>query len=154
MNIPSMHAGLEHDCIQAIYHQLTELEQFSSELKHLLDRHAETLAQEGLLSRVERLERWTDCYARGLKAAASMAEAGPAWLGELRGRLRLAVEELQRLEDEGGCPAGREQAVQAEEFLKAARRLDRIIPAIERIVEPAVPDHVHDMHELREYEPQ
>ena len=117
----------------AISQQLAEAEELTNELKRLLVRYESALEHEGIRDQIEILERWMESYRRGLSAAHKIAENGPAWLTELREKLKFAADELQRLEGEGGNPATKEQSAQAEDFLKASRRIENVIPSIEQI---------------------
>lgn len=110
--------------------QLTEAEALTNELKRILVRSEQALAQEGIRDQVETLERWMESYRRGLSAANKMSTAGAELLGTIRNRLHLATEELQRLEGEGGNPATSDQSVQMDELVGAMRRIDRMIPDI------------------------
>lgn len=122
-----------HGCVGMLQDQLSSVEELTNELKRLLVRHEAALDEEGIRQQVETLERWMESYRRGLAAAAKVSEHGPCWLNELKNRLQLAADELHRLEAEGGNPPSRDQAAQAEEFLKASRRIDKVLPAFEQI---------------------
>lgn len=124
-----------------LYQQLAEAEELTNELKRLLVRYESALEQEGIRQQVETLERWMESYRRGLNAARKLSENGMPLLTEMRERLKLAADELQRLEGEGGNPATKEQAAQAEEFLKASRRIDQVLPNIEHIFSNADTEH-------------
>jgi len=113
--------------------QLSEAEELTNQLKRLLVRYESALEQEGIRQQVETLERWMESYRRGLAAARKITENGASLLTQMRQRLKLAAEELQRLEGEGGNPASKEQAIEAEEFLKASRNIDQVLPNIEHI---------------------
>lgn len=114
--------------------QLEEAEGLTNELKRLLVRYENALEHEGIRHQVEILERWMESYRRGLSAAQKISESGTTLLIELREKLKLAAEELQRLEGEGGSPLTKEQINQTEEFLKASRRIDQVIPNVEHIL--------------------
>lgn len=116
--------------------QLCEAEQLTNDLKRLLVKYENALEQEGIRGEVETLERWMESYRRGLSAARKISEKGTHWLTELRERLKLAAEELQRLENEGGNPLDKSQAVQAEEYLRASLRIDKVIPNMESMFHP------------------
>lgn len=113
--------------------QLCEAEQLTNELKRLLVKYEHALEQEGIREQVETLERWMESYRRGLSAARKISEKGTDWLTSLRERLKLAAEELNRLEGEGGNPPDKNQAVQAEEYLRASLKIDKVIPNMENI---------------------
>jgi hypothetical protein len=117
----------------AIQQQMSDAEDLTNELKRLLVKYEPALQEEGIRKQVETLERWMEAYRHGLSAARKISENGTSWLTELRNRLKLAADELQRIESEGGNPATGEQASQAEEFLKASRRIDKVIPNIEHM---------------------
>lgn len=113
--------------------QLFEAEQLTNDLKRLLVKYENALEQEGIRQQVETLERWMESYRRGLSAARKISEKGTTWLTELKDRLKLAAEEINRLEGEGGNPLDKNQAVQAEEYLRASLRIDKVIPSMENI---------------------
>lgn len=122
----------EESC-SALNQQFAEAEELTNELKRLLVRNESTLEHEGLKEQVETLERWMESYRRGLSAARKISENGASLLTQMRDKLKLAADELHRLENEGGNPPSKEQAAQAEDFLKASRRIDRVLPNIEHI---------------------
>lgn len=113
--------------------QLEEVEELTNELKRLLVKHERTLDEEGIRKEVECLERWMESYRRGLAAAHKISETGTGWLGTLRDKLKLAADEMQRIEGEGGAPASREQAEKTEDLVKAVRRIEKVIPSIEQM---------------------
>lgn len=127
---------------ETIRQQLAEAEELTNELKRLLVRYESTLEHQGTREQVETLERWMESYRHGLSAARKISENGPQWLTELRENLKLAADELQRLEGEGGNPATKEQAAQAEELLKASLRIEKVIPNLEHIF-CAEPENEH-----------
>lgn len=112
---------------------LEEVEHLANEMKRLLVRHEFALEHEGIRHQMETLERWMESYRRGLAAANKLSANGATWLGELRDQLKFAADEILRLEGEGGNPATGEQAVQAEELIKAVRRIDKVLPNIEHM---------------------
>jgi hypothetical protein len=124
------------DTVNPITQQIAEVEELTNDLKRLLVKYENALEQEGIRHQVETLERWMESYRHGLSAARKISQNGTSWLTELRARLKLAADELQRLEGEGGNPASKEQTAQAEDFLKASRRIDQVIPNIESIFCP------------------
>ena len=145
----SEHAPLPTDTVSqqneesrvVLNQQFSEAEELTNELKRLLVHYESALEQEGIREQVETLKRWMESYRRGLSAAQKISENGASLLTEMRQRLKLAADELQRLENEGGNPANKEQTVQAEEFLKASRRIDHVLPNIEHIFSAAEPIH-------------
>jgi hypothetical protein len=121
--------NIDHGALQ----KLQEVENLTNDLKRLLVQHEITLDEEGIRHEVEMLERWMESYRRGLAAANKISESGVSWLSQLRDHLKMAAEERQRLEGEGGNPATKEQIQRTEELLAAANRIDRAIPDIEQI---------------------
>ena len=126
--------------LSALEQQLQEVEELTFKLKKLLVKNEDTLDQEGIRQQIETLERWTESYRRGLKAANNISQTGITWLEELRDKLKLSADEILRLEDEGGNPVTQEQSEKADALLKATRSLDKVIPAMEGIFKPAETD--------------
>ena len=116
--------------------QLVEVEELTFKLKKLMVKYEDTLAEEGIRKQIETLERWTESYRRGLKAAKNISDTGLTWLGELRNHLKLSADEILRFEEEGGNPITPEQAAKADALLKATRSLDKVIPIMENIFTP------------------
>ncbi len=112
---------------------LHEVESLTNDLMKLLVKNADTLRHEGIREPVEALERWVESYRRGLRAAQKLLENAPELLTEVRSRLTIASDELTRLESEGGNPPSKEEAERVDDINKALRRIDRIMPAIEKI---------------------
>jgi hypothetical protein len=73
-----------------------------------------------------------ESYRRGLSAAQKISDNGKEMLQKTRDQLKLVLEEMLRLEDEGGNPASKEQAAQVEQLASAVRRIDKLIPTIEQ----------------------
>jgi uncharacterized protein (DUF3084 family) len=116
--------------------QLTEVETLIHTLKRTLVHNEEALEHEGIRSDMERLERWLESYRHGLSAATKLATAGNEMMRNIRDRLKLAVEEMHRLEGEGGNPASKSQALEVEQLVAAERQLDALIPSIEQMFRP------------------
>lgn len=112
---------------------LESAEELTNELKRLLVKHEHTLDEEGIRREVEILERWMESYRRGLAAANKISETGTSWLTTLRDRLKLAADEIQRLEGEGGPAPSKEQMAKTEDLLKAVRRIEKVMPNLEHL---------------------
>jgi len=97
------------------------------ELDRLLARYKPALKQEGIDRQVENLKRWLESNRNDFGADRQISETGNAWLVDLRDGLKLAAEERQRLEGEGGIPANKEQAEENEELLRVLRRIEHIL---------------------------
>ena len=113
--------------------ELRDVEALTNELKRLLVRHEKTLNEEGIRREVEVLERWLESCRRGLAAADKISGTGMEWLTHIRNHLKLAAEELHRLESEGGNPPSKEQAEKTEELIRAVGRIDKLMPDFEQI---------------------
>jgi hypothetical protein len=126
---------------------LAGAEELTHQLKKLLVRSEPALERsETAKAQIERLERWMESYRRGQSAACKIAENGSSLLHEARDQLRLSLEELQRLESEGGPPATKEQVQQADDLAHAIRRIDKLLPTLEHAF------HCSEAHE-HELEP-
>lgn len=115
---------------------IDEAHQLTHEMKRLIVHCETALDQEGIRHQAETLERWMESYRRGLTAACKLSENGPAFLKEMRDKILLALDELSRLEDEGGAPATQEQLEQVEEFHAALRTIDSLIASLEQTALP------------------
>lgn len=113
--------------------EMADVEGLIRELKQLLVRHESALNEEGIRQEVEILERWVESYRRGLAAANKIAKTGIEWLPTLRDRLKMATDEMQRLEGEGGNPASKEQMQKTEDLLNAAKRIDEVLPTFRQM---------------------
>ncbi len=119
------------DSPTALAKQMEEVEAVVRELQKLLVRHELRLDAEGVRERLLTLERWAETFRRGLKAAGKISEMGPQWLREAQDKLRLAADELQRMDDESPAESSTDNAKKAEEYLRATRRIDKLIPAVD-----------------------
>ncbi len=126
-------ADNEHDHVTQFEKQLAEVEVIAHEMRHLLVRSEAALENEGIRQDMETLERWIESYRRGLSAAKKLATSGAEILGNIKNRLKLAVEEQYRLEGESPNAATKNQAAAIEDLVKASRRLERMIPTIEQM---------------------
>lgn len=113
--------------------QLHKVEALVNELKHLLECNDTVFDDEIIGRQMQILETWMECYHSGIIATATFHETSTALLTDLRGRLKLAAEELQRLEGEGGNPASKEQVEKNEGLNKAIRRSEKLISNIEEL---------------------
>lgn len=112
--------------------ELNEAEELGNSLRRLLIKSEKELVTGDARDHVERLERWVESYRRGLSAAQKISDNGMDMLKKTRDQLALALEELLRLEDEGGNPASKDQSKQVEELTAAVRRIDKLMPVIEK----------------------
>ena len=124
--------------------KLQEVEDLTNSLRRLLVQNEIALDEEGIRREVETLEHWMESYRRGLTAANKISETGVEWLSKLRDRLKLAAEERQRIEGEGGNPASLEQTKKTEELFEAARRIDKAIPDLEQMFVHTTPQEEHE----------
>lgn len=114
-------------------HQLRRVETLTGELKQLLERNNSVFDDEIIHRQISLLEHWMDCYHRGLVTADTFSGASVALVSDLQTRLKLAEEEIQRLEDEGGATANKEQIEENEALLQAIRRSEKLITSIETL---------------------
>lgn len=119
-------------------HQLEEAEALVHEFRKLLVRHETSLDSEGVRDHLEKLERWAESYRHGLEAAEKISEKGPVWLRDAQERLKLAADELQRMDAESPATGPEEEQARAESFLRAKRRLEALVPAVEQAVPAAI----------------
>jgi len=111
--------------------QKNEAEALMHEVRRLLVHSEKALEQECVKEQAETLERWLESYRRGLSAAQKLSENSSEFLLDMRERLRLALEEMQRLEDEGGgTPATPEQKRRMEDLSRAIGRIDHLVSSI------------------------
>lgn len=110
---------------------ISEVETIMGEVRRLLVHSENTLDKEGVKFQAETLERWLESYRRGLSAAEKLSKNSETFLHEIRERLKLALEEIQRLDDEGGAtPATREQKQRVEDLTRAIGRVDHLISSL------------------------
>jgi len=123
--------------------EMNEAEELCISLKRLLVRSEKELVSGDARAHVEKLERWVESYRRGLSAAQKISDNGTDILKKTRDQLVLSLEELSRIEDEGGNPASREQGAELEELTAAIRRIDSLIPVVEQSFQtaPSQPEH-------------
>jgi lysyl-tRNA synthetase class I len=117
--------------------ELKNVEEMTNELKRLLVKNEKALDEHDTRHEVEVIERWMESYRRGLSAAHKLSETGTTWLVDLRDKLKLAADELIRLEGEGGNPSNKEQVERTEELLNAVRRIDKVLPEMQHMFNPA-----------------
>lgn len=117
--------------------EITEAEALAHELKRILVRSEQALAKGDARDTVEKLERWIESYRRGLAAAQKIADNGAEMLQKTRDQLHLALEELQRLEDEGGNTPTTDHANDCEDLAKAIKRIDQLMPVVEQSFQAA-----------------
>ena len=111
--------------------ELSEAEALGNDLKRILVRSENALVHGDARDNVEKLERWIESYRRGLSAAQKISDNGSEMLKKTRDQLKLSLDELLRLEDEGGNPPTKEHANDSEELSSAIRRIDKLMPVVE-----------------------
>lgn len=111
--------------------ELSDAEALGNDLKRILVRSEGALLHGDAKANVEQLERWIESYRRGLTAAHKISVNGIEMLNKTRDQLKLSLDELLRLEDEGGNPPTRDRAGDSEEIASAIRRIERLIPTVE-----------------------
>ena len=109
---------------------ISEAETLVHEVRRLLVYSESAMDDDSVKIRAETLERWLESYRRGLSAAQKISRNSESFLQEMRNRLKLSLEEMQRLDDEGGSPATAEQKQRMDELAKAIRRIDHLTTAL------------------------
>jgi hypothetical protein len=113
--------------------ELEEAETLANDLKQILIRFEQELVNGDAREDVEKLELWVESYLKGLRAAQMISTDGAEMMHKIRDQLKLALEERQRLEDDGGNPPpNTEQEAQLEEFTRAIKRIERLTPTVEQ----------------------
>jgi hypothetical protein len=99
---------------------------------HQLFTHSEqTLAKEGVLDQLIKFEDWLGASNRNRGAAYRVANDGLACLHKTRNCLSQRVDDLIRLEGEGGLPATPAQEAEIAELSHTVKRIDHMIDLIE-----------------------
>jgi hypothetical protein len=109
---------------------MQEAETLMHEVRRLLVHSEGALSEEGVKDQAQTLERWLESYRRGLSAAQKLSQNSDSFLQQMRDRLKLSLEELQRLDDEGGTPATREQRQRMEDLTRTLGRIDHLIASL------------------------
>ena len=107
---------------------IAEAESLVQEIHHLLVHSETALDDENAKTDAETLERWLESYLRGMSAAEKITKNSDVLLNDIRKRLALALEEMQRLDDEGnGAPVPKEQKQRQDAVSRAIKHIDRLI---------------------------
>ena len=107
--------------------KLHELTTLVAEIKRLLVRHDTPLQDADVSREMQSLEEWLEQERKGPAPAGSISLGALAWLESLRNRVKMAAEEAQRFESEGGTIPTGEQAQRIENLVKTMQRIDVII---------------------------
>lgn len=124
--------------------EISEAEALGNDLKRILVRSENALFTGDARDNVEKLERWIESYRRGLSAAQKISDNGSEMLHKTRDQLILALDELLRLEDEGGNPPTKDHANDTEDLSTAIRRIDRLMPVVEQSFQSSTPANEND----------
>jgi hypothetical protein len=91
----------------ALHENKPLLETLSVELAELRERYSRHIAEESLQKDIDQLKRWIDACSeeQSESALVYLQEHGPRMIENIRAKLKLAAEELQRIDEES--PAGR-----------------------------------------------
>ncbi len=106
--------------------KMDEAENLMEEARHLLVNSMGALNGEGIRDEALALERWLESYRRGISAAQKLSKSGPELLEDMSVRMRHALEELHRFEEEGGNSATKSQQAQIEEINKALCAIQKL----------------------------
>jgi hypothetical protein len=106
-------------------------EHCSDDIKKLLEKSEHTLEKEGVLAQIIKLGDWIEASSKNQAAAHKVAKDGLTCLREMRERLNQRVDDLIRLEGEGGLPATPAQELEIAELTRAVKRIDHMIGLIE-----------------------
>lgn len=120
------------DTVMVCLPELQEAEALANDLRRILVRSEKALIQGEARETMERLEHWIESYRRGLSAARKLSENGKDMLQQTRSKLQLSLEELLRLEDEGGNAPTQQHVEQCDELTHAIRRIDQLMPIVEQ----------------------
>lgn len=101
------------------------------DIQHLFEQSGRTLAKEGVLDQILKLEDWIETSNRNRAAAHKVANDGLTCLHAMRDRLSQRADDLMRLEGEGGLPATPAQEAEISELHHTVKRIDHMIGLIE-----------------------
>lgn len=116
----------DNDDVDGLPSKLEEAEALTEEARQLLVHCEGALKGEGVREEALAVERWLESYRRGISAARKLSKAGPELLEDMNMRLRQALEELHRYEEEGGNPATKTQQVRIEELTHAMHAIHQL----------------------------
>jgi len=111
---------------------LEEAGKLVAEIDKLLNNYKPLVDLDGTEEQLQHLKELSETYRAGVEAADRLGREGSACVADLRDRTKLAAEEMQRLADDGGPPPTKQQEAEIEILTKAARKLDKIAPVLER----------------------
>lgn len=91
------------------------------------------MLKEGTSQNPETTERCLESYCSSLVTAYEILENGMDFLKEMRIRTNLALDELTRMESEGGSYENTRQIMQTGELNRALRKIDLLIDSFENM---------------------
>lgn len=94
---------------------------------------------EGVRQALETLERWSELYRHGLKAAGNISGCGEEWLHEAHQRLDLTASALRKLDVKSEKLATKARTDKAKNLLKAIDQIEDIIIPIAERIRPSLP---------------
>lgn len=110
---------------------IADVENLLQEVHSLLVHSENPLNEDDAKSQAETLEQWLESFRRGLSAAEKIINNSEVLLNEVRKRLTLALEEIQRWDDEGnGVPIPKVQKQRMDAISRAIERIDHLIGSI------------------------
>lgn len=114
-------------------HDLDEVKQRINETSRLFYNCETAMLKEGISQKSEILERSLESYCGSLVTAYEILENGMEFLKEMRNRVNLALDELTRMEAEGGKTSNSRQIEQITELSRALRKIDILIDSFEHM---------------------
>lgn len=122
----------KEESVQPFKQSLADAQALVQDIKKILAKSEPAMAhEEKIKTEMETLGEWIKSYHQGISAADKISTAGGNLVNDIRDRLKLAIEEMQRLEGEGGMAANKADQAEVEELIKALRRLEKVIPVIQ-----------------------
>ncbi|NDF12062.1 MAG: hypothetical protein EB060_04505 [Proteobacteria bacterium] len=110
---------------------LDELHALIAEMKQFLANNKTSLVGKDTKAKIESLSNSLGSCKQ--EHCTELPSALAILVADVRDRIKLAVEESERFEDEGGQVADRKQSAEAEELVKILRELDQFFPAADEI---------------------
>jgi hypothetical protein len=116
----------ENGLIERFQGQLNNVEQLmNASMRPLMQELP--LSDIGSRQALETLERWSELYRHGLKAAGNISERGEEWLLEAYQRLSLTADLLRKLDVKNEAQATRDREAKAKELVKTIKKIGVLI---------------------------
>jgi hypothetical protein len=124
------------DRLTTFAQNLQAISDAAGEIKAQLSRYADAEDNVTLKRQAEALRAWMDINSEGLNVAAHVAQLGPVWAEEIKGRLEAAARDLRLVQQESNDSRTDPEGVT--DILQVWSDVNNVLESMEELYKPAI----------------